>query len=294
MKAAVKQPNIINDQPFQNRTTTSKQAILDTLIDYDRFAHNPIAGASPEVKQAYATTLAMRYELPPGVPEMKNKLPESPHLGRPPGWFQIGTGRNTRLGNSITLQSRPAYYDALDADSGHVKNGSLSMGDFRAALYADKLRIEWLDIIRIESVNPGISQLPGDRGNAWGLRLGTEQARLWCDNCLVVRAQGDIGYSRQFSESTFVAAFLGGAVQSNRASQGLGFFRGSTVLVSELSPMLRVRLAYEYHHPFTQRTKDYSVFNATARWSLGDDLDLRLTIQRDQAKQFNFGIGYYW
>jgi len=293
-KSAALDIGSLGNEFFQQRPLSSRQAILDTLIDYERYAHNPLSEASPAVKQSYATALSLRYELPPGAPEVDQQIPKSPDHGRPAGWVQIGLGRHTSLGRSLSLQIRPAYYDALDGDSGHVRNGALAMGDFRADIFQDRIRVDWLDLIHIENVNPAISQLSGDRGTAWGLRIGAEQARLWCEACLVARVQGDIGYGRQLFPDLFGAAYVGGAIQNERAGQGFGFVRSSIALIADPWPLFRIRLGYEYRMPISSETANYGVVKAAARWSVNERMDIRLQYDHDEARQVNFGIGFYW
>jgi hypothetical protein len=284
----------MNEEGFQQLTTPSKQSILDALIDYERYANNPLDKASPEVKETYAAALSMRYMLPPGVPEAESSAPESPDHGRPPGWIQVGLSRHASLGNALSLQIRPAYYDNLDAGSGHVKNGALAMGDLRAEIFRDRLRIEWIDIIHIENVNPAISQLPGDQGKTWGFRIGAEQARLWCTNCLVARIQGDIGYGHQLSSKLFVAGYIGGALQNERNDQGLGFARGSAALIADLTPSTRIHLGYEYRLPIFSDTSNYGVAKASVRWSITSRMDFRIQCKVDEERKINAGLGIYW
>ncbi len=279
---------------LQRISTASKQKILDTVMDYYRYAYNPLDDAAPEVKLKYSTALSMRYELPPGTASVEEYIPESPDNGRPPGWFQIGAGWVDTLGGSVSLQVRPAYYDALDAGSGHIRNGALSMGNVRAEIFQDKVRIDSLDLIHIENVNPAISQLPRDKGTAWGLKIGAEQARIWCEDCLVARVQGDIGISRQFSQKIFAAVYMGGALQNERAGQGYGFGRGKVILITDPVPSVRVRLGYEYRFPMGADGSNYSVVNASARWAIDSRIDLRIQYAFDQEKQLNLGLGFYW
>jgi hypothetical protein len=294
-KSAALNADDLDKETFQQLPLHSKHAILDTLIDYERYAHNPLSEASPEVKHRYSKALSWRYKLPPGKAEPKKKrIPKSPDRGRPPGWVQIGFGRHASLGKSLSLQIRPAYYDALDADSGHVKNGALAMGDFRADIFRNRFRVDWLDLIRIENVNPAVSHLPGDRGIAWGLRIGAEQARLKCENCLVARIQGDIGFGRQLATDLFAAAYIGGAIQNERDKQGFGFVRSSVVLIADPGQSFRIRLGYEYRSPIFSETSEYGVVKASARWSANERMDFRFQYNYDEVNKINVGVGFYW
>jgi hypothetical protein len=294
MRAIAEKQLSVTDPRFAQQPVTSQQAELAALIDYYQFAHNPLAEAAPAVKQDYAAVLAARYQLPAGVPEVRSVVPKSPDRARPPGWLQLGARTNSATGGAVSLRFRGAYYDALDFDSGHVPFGSLSMGDTQLEFQRDRVRIAKLDLIRIESVSPGVSSLPGDRGASWKLGAGAVQARLWCPECLVARGDIDVGYGRQARPGLFAAAYLGAALQSERADQGWGFGKASVVVIGVLGADLRCRLGYEYRLPAGSATGSYGVAQAELRWSPSRRTDLRLRFDYDRAHSLGIGAGYYW
>jgi len=279
---------------FQSQTTSAKQAILDALLDYYQFVDNPVAEATTQAKQDYADALSVRYQLPPGVPQVRPRVPDSPDRARPAGWVQVGVGHNTITGDLLSLRVRPAYYDALDFDSGHVRYGSLAMADTQIDILRGRIRINRFDAIHVESVNPGISGLAGDRGAAWRLGVGAAQARLWCEDCLVARAEADVGYGHQWNSAVFSAAYLGGALQNDRAGQGFGFGRASAVLIASLGESIRAKLGYEFRIPEGGQQAAYGVTQAEVRWAPSSRMDLRARYDHDAASQLSVGIGFYW
>lgn len=203
LKNLAKNRRHFTDTEFQGLPMSSKQAILDALLDYYQFAGAPLDKAPDETRQAYATTLSTRYQLPPGVTPVSQMRPASPQDGHPPGWAQVGWWHNSITGDALSIRIRPAYYDVLDTDSSHVLNAALGMFDTQINIRRGQAYLYRLDLLNVESANPALSGLPGDNGVAWKFRVGAEQLRLWCDNCLAARAQGDVGYSHQW---------LGGAI----------------------------------------------------------------------------------
>jgi hypothetical protein len=279
---------------FRALPTPSQQAVIDTLLDYHQFANNPIAEASQKDKDSYAAALAMRYELPAGEPQSTPRQPESPGGARAPGWLQASWKHNSGTGDILSLRLRGAFYDPLDYDIGHVRFGSLVMGDIQLDVLNGHLRIGRLDVARIESVNPAISGLPGDSGAAWKLAIGADQARLFCEDCLAAHVQGDIGRSRLLAKGLWAGAFAGGSLQTHAANQGPGFGRLSAAMIMELGAATRARVGYEIRLPVDAESGSYSVAHAELRWAFGKHGDLRIRYDHDRVDEIGAGFGFYW
>jgi Domain of unknown function (DUF4105) len=285
---------LLSHSDFQLSAISSKQAVLDALLDYYQYTANPMVRASREIRSEYTKALSARYQLEPGVPEIRSKPPVSPHLSRPVGWVQVAGGRNSAMGDMVTIRIRPAYYDALDTDSGHVPNAKLVMGDTQVNVRRDQIYLDKFDLIGVDSVKPGLTGLPGDTGIAWKVHIGVEQQRLFCDHCLVARFQSDIGYGRQFSDNIFAAAYVGGALQDKRNDQGIGFGRIAGDLIYRHSEKLRAKLGFEHRVPVDSPITNYEVGIFEARWSLNSRGDIRLKYEHDKYDFVSLGVGVYW
>jgi hypothetical protein len=279
---------------FQQQPAASRQVVLDTLLDYYQFVGNPLDSATRELRQKYAQALAERYRLEVISPDLKAPVPQSPHLGRPLGWLQLGAVHNSVLGDAVTLRLRPAYYDALDTGSGQVRNSALSMADLQITSRRGHSYINSFDMIGVDSVNPALCGLPGDDGSAWRLHVGAEQHRLYCDNCLVARAQGDMGYGRQWSEHIFSAVYLGGVLQNDRNGDGHGFARASADVILKANDRSGLRFGYEQRFPLVRGRSNYGATNLEARWVINSATDFRISYRRDRAELFSAGLGFYW
>lgn len=282
------------DPLFQTLPTYSKQIVLDTLLDYYQFAEKTPGIASDATKQDYVNSLSARYQLPAGATSVRPLIPTPPQGGRPPGWIQASTWHNSITGDAIAIRVRPAYFEALDSDGGHTSNSALGMGDIQLNLRQGNIYLNKVILLNIESVNLGLSGLPGDNGAAWKLRVGAEQLRLSCDNCLGTRAQIDTGLGRQWSPSLFSAMFVGGALQDNRYAQGLGYAKATAILNIKPNDQLGMRLSYEHRLPVDNIRKSYDVMNAEMRWAVGSNSDFRISYERDQAQLLSIGLGLYW
>lgn len=275
--------------------TERKQAVIDTLIDYYQF--NLARDSSEQNKKAapeYFSALAARLKLPPGTPDVTAHQSGSPDRGRSPSWVQLGVTRTDAGHHSQFLRLRPAYYDALDAGSAQVKNGALSMGEVQLEHQQGRLSLRQLDLIAIDSVNPAVTGLPGDRGFGWKLKAGVEQDRLSCQHCLVGRLQGDIGLGRQLTPKWFASVYAGGAVQETSPDYGNAFARLSSTILFRPTSKFGIRMSHEWRKPVTSGKATQRIATIESRLALGTDYDLRLSWERDSSERLMLGTGYYW
>lgn len=281
------------DPHFDSLVLKSQYAVIDALIDYYQFVADSKERAAGKLHPGYVNALSMRYKLPPAGDGVSVEQPASPAEGRPPSWLQMGVREVDGTGR-LVVRVRPAYYDALDAGAGHVPYAGLSMGDVHLEVVRGAVKLKRLDVISIDSTNPRATGLPGDRGKAWKLRLGLEQARLGCSNCTVARAQGDVGLGRQVTAGLYLAAYVGGAVQHERAGQGRGFGRVSADLIVFPAEKLGLKLSYEQRHAFSGMDRRYAVWQAELRYAVTAGSDIRLRYEKDGVSATSLAYGVYW
>jgi hypothetical protein len=284
----------LDDAQMRGLAIEAQQAVLDALLDYHQFVDNPIEKAPAKTRASFNAALSARFQLPPGEPNVPTRIPSPPHGAHAPGWLQGGWAHNDAIGDLWSLRVRATYYDTLDFDDSHVRFSSLVMGDLRLDLLGDSVRLNRLDLVRVESVKPGLSGLPGDRGTAWKLGVGVEQARLTCRNCLTTRLQGDMGYTYAWRGRVLFGAYAGAALQTEAAGQGWGFGRASGTLNVDLGHALRARMGYEYRMALGTDTSSYATGLAELRWSWGNGGDLRIGYSRDRVDEIGVGLGFYW
>ncbi len=276
---------------FQQQPLESRQRILDAALDYSQYVRDPETEKDAQ-SPLYRSALQQRYLMPQGTPAaIRHSEPVSPHRGRKASWLQAGL--INRDGHSaLGLRLRPAYYDWLDVDADHATHAALSMADLSLAVSDDEVRLRHFNIIAIESANPGRSGLPGDRGIAWNLKASVEPVNLECDSCLVPRLASDVGLGRQFTPSLYAAAYVGGALQNDRADAGYAYGKTSLRMLYQLGRNTGVLADYGRQFAFGGETRD--TFQLEARQALGQDLDLRLRYEHDEAREISVGLGYYW
>jgi hypothetical protein len=287
------------DPAFANLPGDGRQAVLDTVIDYQQFVADPKARSTGELGPLYQQALAERYRLPPGQRAGSAPTPPPPHEGRAPGWWQVGAwqSQGTASMPGAFLRVRAAYYDPLDSDQGHIPNATLTMGDAQVHVSRQGLRVDHADLMAVESVNPGLTGLPGDRGEAWKLRLGWEAMKPGCQDCLTLRGQGDVGVGRQLSRHWFMGLYVGAALQDARLDFGHAFYRASST-VQWRSKALGLRAQAEQRWPVESVRRPYSVLRIEGRVALDRNLDLRLLQERSSGamggRVTTLGLGKYW
>ncbi len=287
------------DPAFATLPIDGQQAVLDTVIDYQQFMADAKARSTGELGPLYQQALAERYRLPPGRRAGSVPTPRPPHEGRSPGWWQMGAWQSHGMVDmpGVFVRVRAAYYDPLDSDQGHIPNATLSMGDAQVHVSRQGLRVDHADLMAVESVNPGLTGLPGDRGEAWKLRLGWEPMKPGCHDCLTLRGQGDVGVGRQVSRTWFMGVHMGAALQDARLDFGHGFYRASATVQWRLNTM-GLRAQAEQRWPVESVRKPYAVIRLEGRISLARDLDLRLLQQRSSGALggsiTTVGLGSYW
>ena len=286
--------NTLEESDFLDAGVTSKQEIVDVLLDYYQYARNPDLLEKDINNSHYRKVLATRYQLPPGKPTTIFSPENMPHMGRNPSMFNIGVLHNDALGYGYSLRIRPTYYDTLDYDYGHVKNAQLSMADLKLTLFDNRVYLRSFDIVNIDSVNNYATGLPGDTGNSWKLKFGLVRQNLSCEKCIIFRAQGDMGKTVSFSNGIVSGAYIGGAIHNNKNSEGNIFLRASAFLNIAYGDKNRLRVEMEQRTYLDSPVDNH--FNGSVRWryKLSKNSDIRLGYERNRVNELSTSMSFYW
>lgn len=298
LQAHVQGPPGVGDAALSRLPTGSQQVVLEAALDYYQFVGAPIDRAPAPLREDYARTLSMRYQLPPSPAAVASPMPatapSSPHTARGLGWVQVSAVHSPAAGGSLGLRVRPAYYDALDSEPGQVANSLLAMGDLQLTVREGRIKLRRLDLLGIESVNPGRTPLPGDGGPGYKLHLGVEPASLECESCSALRLQGDYGVGQVLAPGLFVGAYAGAALQGCRDRDCPNFVRASVDLIYRPLERAGLRLSVERKGYARRSALEPLLATVEGRWRIQRDVDLRLLIQRERTNRVALGIGRYW
>lgn len=283
----------LNGDQLASTNQSRQYAIVDTLLDYYQFVRDEKAGDKDPNNERYRKTLLKRYQLPPGDSPILFSSHNRPHLGRKPSYLSLGVKSNDATGEHTEVHLRPAYYDALDAGFGHIKNGALSMAEFKVGSRAGKWFIKDMSVVKIESISRNYTSLPGDKNASWYLDVGAEQAELDCTECLSTKARTGYGYAISlWRERLMLAAFAGGGfLGQNLDSDGLYLSATGNVQL-HFSPMFALQLTAEQQH--YQNNLRIDVYKAAARFALTEQTDLRMYFAQKRSEEIGISLGFYW
>lgn len=289
----------IQDPDYLDRLSTSESdlksrlRVLDTLLDYYQFvAKNGQANIS-DTNNPYRRVLSERFQLPPGASEFSITKPEPPHTSRPMSYSSLTYISNTRIDPSISIRIRPAYYDNLDYGAGHVQAANLSMFDADVRLYKENLSVRNLNLVKIESINSRATGLPGDERKSWLLEAGVVQERYDIPDSTVGRLRAQTGYAIPLKGFKGVIGFrAGGSLQSRYKGSEHLQLTATAFVTYEISDKFRAYLTSEYRKGISQQER--RVDQATLRYEISNNFDLRVSYEKNIATEIGFSIGTYW
>ena len=283
-------------QEYQQLEVPQKQAVVDTLLDYYQYHHSEEDDgqvASIPNSSEYVSVLRERFRLPLGQSDLSSQRPDAPHQGRNPALFQTAAISTSGGDYGLGISYRPAYYDALDARAGHVKNGKLAMGSMAFTLINSSLKLDFLDAIAIDSTNGAITGLPGDSGFSWRLRGGVLRQTVACDQCLIPRISGSMGLAHSLSESVVTVGYVDAAVQDNRNDSGYLYGAGTLQLIARYQKLDGLWSSQLRHHIDSSWGEEW-VHKAELRYELSINSEVRLKIDSNRGKRYSLSYGVYW
>lgn len=280
---------------FRELPAEQRIDVVDTAIDYLQFAED-VESAESDVAEHYRRLLATRFRLPAAAadtrraPDRKN----APHQGRPPGYLRAGIALNDVQGLLGLVEVRPAYYEPLDAGPGHLPYSTLSMGGLTLALGAeDEVALRRLDLVRVDSIRPAVSGLPGDRGWSWTLHVGGRAQDLACNNCTQAFVDGAFGRALR-AGPLVVGGLLGGGLQTERRGADPVRFTVEAFTQTAETSRLGARAALRLHQELGSRARADVAAEGELRYAPAPGWDLRIGYAYQRAHEGRMAIGYYW
>jgi hypothetical protein len=286
-------PRLLPSIESNHFTLEEQHQILDALMDYYQYVRKEDKGEADPNNASYNAVLAYRYQLSPGAKPVEYSSSSNPHKGREPSYLSITAVSHKHAGEYSSVHLRPAYYDSLDSDYGHIKNAQLSMAEITLLVKGYDVYVGEFNLVKIESLRRNFTGLPGDKQHAWDLELGAEQRHSGQFDDLVAKFSSGYGLSRSlFSETLFVSALAGAGYRDDQFSEEGIYAAGRIALNLDVGKDLRFRFDAE-HRRFLDKDKD-DLYKATLRWAPVNGADVRAYIADDQGVEVGLSVGLYW
>lgn len=284
----------LSSSELDQLSVPSRHAVMGVLEDYYQYRFDLGAKDQVRYRNHYNQVLARHFSLPATTVAPVEFEEDPPHKGRPPGRLAMGPVHNSEQGDAVAIHVRPSYYDTLDGSVAHVPYSALTMLGGKLLYGSDGLYLRSLDFIAIESIASAATGLPGDRGKSWQIRLGLEQQDLSCDNCLVARLQGDMGFARGIDGRGMVGVYLGAALQNSRHGYGPLYGKGSVFANLRFSDRLNMKWESEHRAHIDSNQGNELVHTLEMRYELDERWDIRFQYEKNKAEEQTLSVGYYW
>ena len=269
---------------------------IDTLIDYYTFLiskSNKAEKNQPSITKRtllYSKRLALK-KGPISWPE--NITTTAPHTGSRPTLLQVGFVYNSELGEGVRIRLRPANYDLIDLDEGHVPNSTLNMFNIEAISIGDEQRITRFDLVNLKTLNISRTGLPGDGGLGWGFRLGAERAENTCLDCLVAQVSGSIIKGRKVNSALSVYSEVETTYHSNFEGRSLKL-TGSVGLVGLILPAWKSQIVIGQRAYLDGNNQSDTLFKWRNRFGNSTRSNIVFDIDYDGTSEAQLSYGYYW
>jgi len=289
----VNSPDTINLLSLEQFSLEQQLQVIDTLIDYFQFLRKADKGESDLNNKYYKQALMLRYKLPPGASSASFVSEQRPHLGRKPSLSSIQFIKSNRSVNFGKLQLRPAYYDALDAQEGHVAYSSLSMAEINLGFTPYKVFLKDLSLLKIESIRANLTGLPGDQNYSWYIDVGATQAYLGCADCSATKISSGIGYAFQSRIDFNISGFVGAGYMGRNISSENAYISTRLMSTWYINDKIAINLDKEFRH--FQTSEKTHLIKLTTRYAWDTNTEMRFSLANDSvATEIGVSLGWYW
>jgi len=291
IKNIIENPQAINEENYQGKKDIEKFRLLETLFDYYSFRIVQDKD-NEELKKRKKDLLIERMKLPVGSSKWKESNASPPHQWHPPALAQLSLFHSQEFDLGGSFRWRPAYYDLLAMDKDRL--GELSIFDLEGSYADKKIWLDYLDIIKLTSLNISHTDLPGDGGMAWGFRFGGDNQNLSCRSCLTLRLEGQVGKAISLSKRIIIYSMLNTRAQTEVRNSG------HFALEPKLASLLNLAKFWNSHIKISRRfylngnkSKEYiysweNTFSTSRKW------DVTIAFKHFVDEQIKTSFTYFW
>ncbi len=294
-----RQPEFIEKKEFKSLPIPSQALILDAYLDYLQYKGMQMQEDEKDKIRIPRSVLLARSRLNhQREDEEVTRFSTPPHLAHGSDRLRFGVGHNDDEPFQ-EIAYRPAYHDLLGADAGFNKDSEVIMFDFKARYYneSQRLKVDRAKLLGITSLSAYDPLFPKP---SWRLSLGVDTLRdLDCDYCNSFRGNFGVGFAYRpefFSPFLWFAFMDFDAEYSSRLDDN--YRMGGDVELGgliDLTENWKVEFTGSYHNFFFGDDKDFFSVKAGQRYSLSQNLDVRLEYRRhDNNNEGVASLNYYY
>ncbi|CAB0150894.1 hypothetical protein PSI9734_01333 [Pseudidiomarina piscicola] len=242
--------------------------------------------------------LRARMQQPMGLThEWRMPQPSAPQSGQDPSLIRIGMQSLNAPGvdssQQLTLRFRPTYYDVLQPQQGRLANATLTMGELEVGADDTELQLNSLWLLRLHTLNPSVSGLPGDGGASWGLQVGWQRDFLrQSEQRLSPVVSADYGKAYMLAEQWFNLS-LRAELRNPTPELGAAIIAPQLEWIGDF-PGARSQCRVRYEIDTTNRLNEPLFAGCEIAFHSAENQDIRIALQHQQNTVMQVAWSWYW
>lgn len=294
---AFKEKLASNKSAFDRRSELSadqKIAVLDALMDTYRYKVVIDEENKDHYERLYVDSLRQRYQLP-AIPSKALDLQRMPpHTSRFPGRTALGLAHYSDDKTGLLLDFRPAYYDVLDADHGHLAFSELSMASASLEMRSNRALLRRFELVRVTHNPTNQTGLDDESQRSWAMGFGWYGLDPQCSGgCAVPTAWTEGGLGRELSDWGYVAMRAGIGVRENRLGRGHVYAYPKLQLIAKLGNRWRASLSTSQIESLDSSFSE-TQSELVLRKPLSRNSDMRFFWNDSFGESAGLSVGWYW
>ena len=271
--------------------------IVETMIEYYSFqiAKNK---EDQSLKERKKSLILARLQLP-----KKERISEtilnahedpSPHEGRSAFALKVENVNSKYLGMGQQLEIRFALYDFLTMDRTHPKNTSLEIVKLKLAYWRQEIELRNVDLFSVTHLNTSKTNLPGDGGMAWSVKVGLWPQTIFCRNCSVFGLRGAIGYGYELNPNLIVYTLFALQAQENRENFGSYSMGPVGGVLYDWNKYIKTHLTFTHDSFVDGERQNALTIHWENRLNISRNIDLNISYLEQIDQQYFVGLNATW
>ncbi len=284
---------------FSRLPVRSKALLLNAYMDYLQYKGMQNERGTQQAKIPHSVLLARsRLQFISNEDDWITQFSSPPDLGHGADRVHFATGLNDEEG-FLQLAYRPAYHDLMAKDVGYDKDSEIIFLDFKFRYFfeSERLTLDRVKILAITAINP---YDPLFVKPSWRLTLEVDTLRdRDCNYCNSFKGNFGGGFSYRPKHFSPLLLFSFVDVKTEFSGDLKEDYRfGGDVEIGayyDFSEHWKIKIFGAYQMFVLGDNKDFFTAGLETRYSLSQNLDVRLEVQRhDRNNEGTFSLNVYF